>query len=96
MQFVDQSAWNGIVLYRLSGDPSTGNGPLISMSGDAAIMGTVQLFLDIDGTIGKGHKQLVLGDNSQILFSSELVGNALGDHAVTEIIEGDASSYRIE
>ena len=78
--------WNGMVLVRSHGDPSTGNGPLVKLDDNAKIIGSLQLMLDINGTHASGHKVLELDDNAEILFSSSLID---------EIFHGDADTQAI-
>ncbi len=78
--------WNGMVLVRSHGDPSTGNGPLVKLDSNAKIIGSLQLMLDINGTHASGHKVLALDNDAQILFSSSLID---------EIFHGDADTQAI-
>lgn len=68
---VDSNArWSGLVIVRPNGDPSTGNGPIVSMNSNAMVTGSLQLVIDINGTVANGHKQLYMDSDAQILYSS--------------------------
>ncbi len=78
--------WNGMVLVRTHGDPSSGNGPIIAMDSNSKVIGCVQLMMDINGTHANGHKVMTLNSNAQILFSSSVIDAIFHGDADTEAV----------